>query len=143
MNVAYQIEDVENKGLGIICKEFVKEGDVVYSLAKDTVIVSVEDADLEEYLKTVSDPLDCLNHGFCSGGKFIDLQFSDGRFCNHSFDPNTKYLVDREISVALRDILPEEEITENYWEYSLPENYDRLMKKHLDGNFRDHSKNWI
>ncbi len=143
MNISYAIEDVETKGLGIICKEFVKEGDVVYILAQDTLRVEVPDQDLEAYLATVPDVLDVLSHGFCVENKFIDLSFCDSRFTNHSFNPNTKFIESEGKSVALRDILPEEEITENYWDYSLPNNYDHAMKTKLDGNFRDHSKNWV
>jgi hypothetical protein len=143
MNVSYAVENVATKGLGIICKQFVKEGDVVYSLAQDTKKVVIDDRSLEEYLATVPDVLHVLNHGFCSGNQFIDLQYSDERFTNHSFTPSAKYLLDLEVSVALRDIQPGEEITENYWEYTLPPTYDRLMHTYVEGNFREQSKNWV
>ena len=142
MELSYEIQDLGAKGKGIISKQFVKAGDLIYTLSKDKDIISVIDYNLEEYLRNVPDVLDCLSHGFCSGGKFIDLSESPARFTNHSFDPSSKYLMDQEISIALRDIHPGDEITENYWDYALPTNYDRLMKQHVHGNFRDQSVNW-
>jgi SET domain-containing protein len=43
------------------------------------------------------------------------LSADDDRFTNHSGTPNTKYC--GEYSIAVRDILPDEEITANYGEY--------------------------
>jgi hypothetical protein len=143
MNISYSIEkNQKTKSFGIICMQFVQEGDVVYSLAQDSKKVVVDDRNLEEYLSTVHDVLHVLNYGFCSGNTFVDLQLSDDKYIHHSMTPNVKYLLDREVSVALRDIHPGEEITENYWEYTLPPNYDRLMHTYVQGNYREQSVNW-
>ncbi len=92
MNVAFAIEDVEGKGRGLICKEFVKEGTPLYILEKDTPnITSVPDSDLEAYFASIDDPKEILNHGFCTNGCYIDLQRSDARFFNHSSNPNSRY----------------------------------------------------
>lgn len=142
MNIAYAIEDIPSKGKGIICKQFVKEGDVIYKFSLETKIVQVKDEELEEYLTTIDNPVECLDHGFCLGNTFFDLRFTDTRFYNHSFNPNSKYDAALEISTATRDIHPGEEICENYWDYDIPENYNRLMKLHLNGNFRDMTESW-
>jgi hypothetical protein len=46
------------------------------------------------------------------------------------------------MSVATRDIQPNEEILEAYTDYQLTPNYDRLMQKYMGGNWKDHVKSW-
>lgn len=142
MNVEYSVEDLGAKGKGIICRQFVKEGSIVYSLDKDLAKVSVDMEDLEEYLSKFPDKTDILNHGYCSEGKFIDLQYSDARFTNHSFNPPLKYNMNIECSVAVRDIQPGEELTENYSDYDIPDVYNTFMEKYANGNFVKQSKSW-
>lgn len=144
MNIEYAIEETGSKGRGIISKQFVKAGDAIWILAHDTTIVAVDDNDLEVYLKSKSaeDVEDILSHGFCTGDTFIDLQFSQAGMMNHSFNPNTKFIEAEGRSIALCDIQVNEELTESYWSFALPPNYDRLMMQYLGGNCRDHSKDW-
>ncbi len=46
------------------------------------------------------------------------LLWDHGRFVNHSCEPNTAGGLDNDLSVALRDIAPGDEITEDYGELS-------------------------
>jgi len=142
MNIQYAIEHVGLKGLGIICKQFIKKGTVVYDLMKDNRVIIVKDSELNAYLKTV-DAVEVLSHGFCFEDNFVDLMYSDERFTNHSFEANVQWNTEELKSFAVRDILPGEEITENYGEYNLPLNYDLAVKRILGESFFEHSKNWV
>lgn len=144
MNFTYKIQEIPGKGRGVICQDFIEKGSVVYVLANDTTAISMHDNEIEAYLngKTDDEIREILDHAYCMFDTFYDLSFSDTRFYNHSFDPNCVYIPDKEVSIALRGIHPGDEITEDYFNYSIPPNYDRLMKHYCGGNFRDQSKNW-
>lgn len=142
MDLQYAIENVASKGLGIISKQFVPKGAVVYDLMKDDKVIIVKDSELKAYLKTV-DAVEVLSHGFCFEDNFVDLMYSDERFTNHNFNANAMWNTKELKSFAVRDILPGEEITENYGEYNLPRNYDLAVKAILGESFLEHSKNWV
>jgi hypothetical protein len=142
MNFAYEVEDLGTKGKGIIFKETRKKGDVIYDFANETAKIVVKDEDLDAYLANDPNITDVLDHGFCSGTNFIDLRNCDIRFTNHSFDPCSEFNHETGLSIALRDIEIGDEFTENYWNYETPERYDSLMKKYLNGNFKEQSENW-
>ncbi len=142
MNFAYSVEDLGTKGKGIIFKETRKKGDVIYDFANETEKIVVKDEDLDAYLANDPNIKDVLDHGFCSGTDFIDLRNCDIRFTNHSFDPISEYNHETGLSIALRDIEIGDEFTENYWNYETPAAYDNLMKKYLNGNFKEQSENW-
>ncbi len=142
MNFAYSVENLGTKGNGIIFKEARKKGDVIYDFANETNKITVKDEDLEAYLSGKPNISDILDHGYCSGTDFYDLSNCDIRFTNHSFDPISEYNHETGLSIALRDIAVGDEFTENYWNYQTPPNYDRLMKMHLNGNFKEQSEHW-
>ncbi len=54
----------------------------------------------------------------------------DGRFCNHSSDPNSVYASEEEPSIAVRDIESNEEITVNYSGLGSPQWYKDLCAEY-------------
>ena len=142
MNFQYEVQDIPGKGKGIIFKQAFRRGEVLYDFRNERDHIVVQEEDLEAYLATVPDIQECLNHGYCSGTEFIDLANCDIRFTNHSFDPCSEYNHETGISIALRDIEVGDEFTENYWNYHVPEKYDALMKKYVNGNYKEQSLTW-
>ncbi|MDZ4724628.1 MAG: SET domain-containing protein [Leptospira sp.] len=100
-------------GLGVIAHEFIPEGTVTWRLVSGfDVLISLEE--LKNLPTTVQDQVqyygffhpDYEKHIFC-----VD----DDRFTNHSDNANQRFCGD--YSVAIRDIHPGEELTDNYNEF--------------------------
>jgi uncharacterized protein len=61
--------------------------------------------------------------GYSDGEGNIILCWDHGRFVNHSCDPTCASTDSEELQLALRDILPGEQLTDDYAEYSLHESF--------------------
>lgn len=116
-------------GYGVFARQFIPEGTVWWhARPQDTLFVSEEQfITLKQSFRPpdwyrprlVDRMLDCL----CAYS-FYDVNsnalvfcLDNARYVNHSVAPNSEAGLDRFSSVAIRDILPGEEITENYSRY--------------------------
>jgi hypothetical protein len=144
MNILYEIKQIPFKGYGIISKQIIKKGEIIWNLNNDKSVISISDLMIEDYLKKFNDKqiIYIFDHMFCFNGICYDIQYSDNRFTNHSNNPTS--FVDKDgNSVASRDINIGEEITEDYTTYDnyLP-NYYRLMVKYIGKNFTELPNDW-
>lgn len=99
----------EQKGNGLIATQFIPKGTITWTLDKlDREITPAEIAGYEEkyqdILMTYSFRNSCGNYIFC---------WDNGRYINHSFNPNCCLTAYR-LEIAIRDILPGEELTDDY-----------------------------
>jgi hypothetical protein len=102
-------------GLGLIAKEFIPNGTVVWKLVPGFDVVLTE-AEFQELPQVAKDNI--LYYGWFDNrlNKYI-LSADDDRFTNHSDTPNIRFCGDS--AVALCDIHPGEELTDNYAELGL------------------------
>ncbi len=144
MNVNYVIKLIPNKGYGLISKQFIKKGSLIWSCKNDKNVISIDDNNLLKYLEKYNDEqmINILDHMYCFNGLCYDLSNSDNKYTNHSNNPNS-YINENNESIALRDIYIDEEITENYTTYDnyLP-NYYILMKKYYGTEWINDYKKW-
>ena len=102
-------------GLGLIAKEFIPNGTVVWKLVPGFDVVLSED-EFQELPQAAKDNV--LYYGWFDTriNKFI-VSLDDDRFTNHSDTPNIRFCGD--FAVTLCDIHPGEEMTDNYTELGL------------------------
>ena len=122
------IDDIKGKGVYLL--ENVTKGtllwtdDLVTQIHKDDLVVMLSKMEKNEarvFLRqafVLADKLDYLN---------VNPE-DDGRYVNHSSEPNCGYASKAKPSVALRDIEKGEEITCNYSGLGSPEWYKDLCK---------------
>ena len=114
MESLFSVEEISpKKGRGVIAKRFIQSGTLIDTA--HVLLLCQADYDLIE--KT-------LLYGYifaweeCNGQPQYALAMSSSEFINHSYMPNAKYLQyydSKTINfIAIRDILPGEEITINY-----------------------------
>lgn len=104
------------EGVGFFAKIAFKAGDIVADYGSK--IISVTEA--EEIFANGSDYILQV-----SNSEFLDLHEEEARFINHSCNPNAAFLKEPGKLIALRDIVPGEEVT---FDYSANENTYFKMK---------------
>ena len=116
-----EIKEIEGKGRGVFATKPFNKGDSIE--IAPTLVLNQSDSDAirttkldsYHYCLTVGEeglPID--NHGDDNGEAVIGLGFTS--LYNHHKQPNADYVVTRDkvYIIALREILPNEEITINY-----------------------------
>lgn len=103
----------ELHGIGLIAREFIPCGTKIWIINPNFDRLLSE----EEFQSLSPVAQQQVKHYayFCNTQRRYVLSADDDRFTNHSQNPNTKGY--GECSIAVRDILPDEEITANYEEY--------------------------
>lgn len=100
-------------GLGLIAQEFIPSGTIVWKLTPGfDVLLTV--AELQELSPAAQGHVDYYGYFDAHIQKHV-ICGDDDRFSNHSDNANTRYLGDH--AIAVRDIQPDEEITDNYSEF--------------------------
>ena len=151
MQVSYDICYINDIiGSGIICREKIKKGDVIWNsirtpydkhthkntltIHEDTSInvITFNETNLEEYLEELSSDEDVKRFLDLSYGVSGDIHYilDDGKYVNHSSEPNCITIMDNATTYALRDIEIGEMLTEDYSSYSHPDYLKRALKKY-------------
>jgi uncharacterized protein len=112
-------------GLGVYAKTFIPKGTMWYQAITDNALFISPDQYKHLELSSKNNLTEGFLHyirtyGYCDKETLeLIVALDDGRYINHSVDPNSGVPnpYDGKISVALRDIAPDEEIFENYLDY--------------------------
>ena len=128
MEIEYEIKNDNYGGKTLYSKQFIKKGDIIWSINKSKSIIIPPNA-LKPYINSLCQQtlLKCLKYGyFDNDGYFIDVTLDDGRFFNHSSNNNIEFKDNN--SYAIRDIYKGEELLDNYNMYGKePEWYVSLL----------------
>ena len=103
------------EGLGVYADEYIPSGTLIWNF-NPKFVATFSQRDIEklpvhtrEFVEKYAFP-----HPFKSNHLIVELD--NGRFMNHSDEPNTDFIVFGK-GYAIRDIAPGEEITSNYHEF--------------------------
>lgn len=107
------------EGLGVHSHEPIVKGQTIWRLDPrfDRLIPLADAEAAPEHFRSFIDRY-AYEHPGHPG--FLILDADEGRFMNHSDDPNTDY-ADPNVGVALRDIAPGEELTCDYRDFTVGE----------------------
>lgn len=145
MQVQYSIREINPiVGKGIIAKERIKKGDIIWISKRisccdknknknmDYNVITYNETNIEHYISNLSSH-DCIK-------SFLDLSYGvsgeihyildDGKFMNHSPNPNCVTDMSDATTYAMRDIEIGEMLTEDYSSYSHPDYLIRILKKY-------------
>ena len=104
------LKEFKGKGIGLVAKEFIKKGRVVWTY-HPLIDIKVDKKSLPK------EAIDFYNtYGVEYKKGKLALNTDNARFINHSKNPNTKSLGKFKDNVAIKDIAPGEEITIDYSE---------------------------
>ncbi len=145
MQIDYIIKESPGKGFGIFTKQFIPKNTLIWNFNKANINIYNE-INAKKILYTSNNILEFLKYSYFLNNIFIDIQNDDGKYFNHSNNPNVILgykLLDHNINInssyALRDINIGEELFDDYNTYdNEPEWYKELIKKYkLDFSFMD------
>lgn len=163
MQVPYEVRDSVGRGKGLFATNDIATGTLVWDFHKANISVYSEaeaktvcealasEQTLDSATQLVTYAYWSLHNpdGRADGLFLVDVTKDDGRFFNHSFDPNvalggvldqkSQETHDMLSSYALRDIKAGEEIIDDYNTYATdPEWYDELARKcGIDDSYLD------
>ncbi|HVA97772.1 MAG TPA: SET domain-containing protein [Bacteroidia bacterium] len=111
-------------GYGVVATQLIPKGTITWALDKLDRIFSVKEMNaMKDPYRTILDTYSYRNNK----GEFI-LCWDNARFVNHSFNSNcitTAY----EFEIAVRDILPGEQLTDDYGYLNVSEPFDCIPEK--------------
>ena len=129
MQVKYSVEDTIDKGKGLISKQFIKKGTLIYKVTNNNYYVfssskqAIETVGEVVYTRVLETAVGYLNQS-------ILYVHDDGQYFNHSDNPNCGFTNNADYQsiestkdvnlYALRDIKIDEELTESYSKYLYP-----------------------
>jgi hypothetical protein len=132
-SISSEVKDTGTKGLGLFTKEFVPKGKVVWrSQVGRNMMMFVGQNLFRDYLATLDNHEErraAVEHSYVAHGDVVMVLKDEGKFMNHSDDPNTfsnEDKIDRDVSIAARDIEAGEELTCDYSAFIFPEWYIQL-----------------
>ena len=104
----------EEIGLGVFAKKFIPKGTMIY--VKDSLEIEVDDAHYASHSKTMQDVIEKFSYIDERG--FRILSWDIAKYVNHNCSRNT-ISTGYGFEIALRDIQPGEEITDEYGIFNL------------------------
>ena len=119
MLVKYAIENIGDKGRGIIAQEDIPKGTLIWLDREEVTKIFHNPEEMKAYMAPLSaeEKKDILMYAFSLNDK-VYLNLDDVHHMNHSLTPNCGELVaDRFDLYALRDISKGEELCEDYGKY--------------------------
>jgi SET domain-containing protein len=118
-------------GLGLISKEKIKKGEVVWKITPKNVILYNEEECIK-YLNSIQTDLEkkfFLDYTLGIKDKLCFI-LDDGKYMNHSLSPNCFTDMDTIVTYALRDIEVGEELFEDYRMFDHPPFLYNLLEKY-------------
>ena len=103
------LKEFPKKGMGVVAGELIKKGRVVWTF-NPVVGIKIMKKDIPLEMKDFYDKYSVRRK------KYVYLNTDNARFINHSKNPNVKSLGHIKDNIAIREILPGEEITIDYEE---------------------------
>lgn len=142
MQIDYIINESPGKGLGIFTNQFIPKNTLIWDFNKANINIYNEH-NAKKQLYTSNNILEFLKYSYFLNNIFIDIQNDDGKYFNHSNNPNIilGYKLDYNFnpysSYAIRDIHIGEELFDDYNTYdNEPEWYKELIELHnIDFSF--------
>ena len=133
MQVEYELKPDSYGRTGVFSKQFIKKGTLVWDISKSRSIIIPNNA-VKPYINSLSQTslLNCLKYAyFDNDWYYVDLTIDDGRYINHSTTNNIVSDSDNNNMIyATRDIMPNEELFNNYNMYGKqPKWYEELLNK--------------
>jgi len=133
-----------NRGSGVFATQFIPKGTLVWVPSEIDQILSKEQVSTmakseREFLAEVA--------YLTNEGKYI-VSYDNARYVNHSCDANSLTVVGIEISIAIRDIQPNEEISEDYGLYYSNEGFEcicgssKCRHKICEDDVQQHGNEW-
>lgn len=147
LRVSYSILKDNYGGMGLFSKEDIKKGTLVWNF--DEANISTWEFDYLKYLLKTFDKKtlkDVFTYNYFTEDSMIDMRFDDGRYINHSPDPNilSGYEINRQLgfkkykdkqllnSYAVKDIPKGVEILDDYNTYGTTPDWIQEIVKNLD-----------
>jgi SET domain-containing protein len=103
------------EGVGIFSEEHIKKGDVIWRL-EPKFDVFFNESEVDSLPPHMQDFVTRYGYPHLNKPGILVLELDNGRFMNHSLEPNTDF-TRFDAGYAIRDIAPGEEITCNYFEF--------------------------
>jgi len=132
MEVEYDLKESTIAGLGLFAKARIPKGTLLWKYSEKSVRIfsSAEEVRLTLEERSAEDGTHFLEHVYCWEGKVCEI-LNDGRFWNHSKQPNTGSLPEDEASSwSLRDIEAGEEFLDDYSQHDMLDWFEAICKEH-------------
>lgn len=121
--VKTSLKEFKGKGIGLVAEQNIKKGEAVW-VYNPIIDITVKEKDIPKEAKEFF-----RNYAIKKRGVYL-LNTDNGRFMNHSSNPNTKNIEHpRDIIVAIRDIKKGEEITIDYEEIEGPVDFEDVEEE--------------
>ena len=146
MQIEYIISNSPNKGKGVYTTQFIPQYSIIWNFNMANIKLYNETA-----IKKIiyeSNNIDLLNYGyFTLDNIFVDIREDDGKYFNHSNNPNIalgSVLINKNIpgdfhpnsSYALRNIEITEELFDNYNSFGkMPEWYENIVNTKINCDY--------
>lgn len=129
-------------GLGVFATEFIPKGTIVW--AQDPLDREITPAEMEQLDQALRDRV--LTYCYRNRVGHFVLSWDNNRFINHSFNPNCMMTPYR-IELAVRDIQPGEELTNDYGTLNILEPFEPVDEGHArktvqPDDLKQHYSDW-
>ena len=133
MQVDYELKQDSYGKTGIFSKQFIKKGTLIWDISKSKSIIIPTNA-VKPYINSLSQStlLNCLKYAYFDyDGYYVDITLDDIHFITKSSTNNIVSGSDNNNMIyATRDIMPNEELFNNYNMYGKqPKWYEELLDK--------------
>ncbi|AWV97990.1 SET domain-containing protein [Arcticibacterium luteifluviistationis] len=133
----------EQMGYGVFATRFIPKGTITY--VKDSLEISISDIDFQRHSPELQEVIEKYSYRDQHGDKIISWDF--GKYVNHCCNCNT-ISTGYGFEIAIRDIYPDEEITDEYGIFNLTEEMELscgetcCRKKITPEDFSMHYQSW-
>lgn len=131
MQIAYAVRDAEFEGKGLFSMENILQGTLIWRFRVGDNVTEYDEPAATKHLETLTMPeaRDFLDLTYGIGDKLCFIR-DDGRFMNHSIQPNCITNMSTGNTYALRDIEPNEQLFEDYARFEHPAFLFPLLEKY-------------
>ncbi len=121
IHITYKLKASELHGIGLFSDQEIKKGELIYT-ASPILDLNLTQKDFDSLAQKEKDEI--LWWGFFDQpSRMWHVDFDVSKFINHSYEPtvNQDASYDEAYIVAAKDIVPGEELTQNYLEFESQE----------------------